>query len=226
MNQLVAIIDDEQDIAELVAVNLKKEGFRTKEFEEGKPFFVWLKKQLPDLVILDLMLPDISGLDICRELKKDPRYSGIPVIMLTAKKDEFDKILGLELGADDYVTKPFSPRELTARVKVILRRNETKTSEKAIVIGDILSLNIEKFEVCVENKKIGLTTTEFKILKLLISKPGNVFTRDQILNSLWGEDKIVIDRTVDVHVKNLRDKLGRAGKFIKNIRGIGYKLDA
>jgi two-component system phosphate regulon response regulator PhoB/two-component system alkaline phosphatase synthesis response regulator PhoP len=226
MNKLVAIVDDEEDIAELVSVNLKKEGFRTKEFEEGKSFFSWIKKQQPDLVILDLMLPDMNGLDICRELKKDPRFASIPVIMLTAKKDEFDKVLGLELGADDYVTKPFSPKELTARVKVVLRRNETRTGDKRTVIGDILTIDLEKFEVTVENRKVELTTTEFKILELLISKPGCVFTRDSILDNLWGEDKIVLDRTVDVHVKNLREKLGKAGRFIKNIRGIGYKLDA
>ncbi len=226
MSKLIAIIDDEPDIVELVAVNLKKAGFDTRGFSNLESFLSFLKKQTPDLVILDLMLPDADGLEICKYLKKKDELSSIPIIMLTAKAEETDKILGLELGADDYVTKPFSPKELVARVKVALRRQKQKEDTKKIEIGGILVVDLEKFSVMVEGEKIDLTSTEFKILQLLSSKQGWVFSRDKILDYLWGREKAVLDRTVDVHVKNLREKLGTAGQFIKNMRGIGYKLEA
>ncbi len=226
MSKLIAIIDDEPDIVELVSVNLKKAGFDTRGFSNLESFLSFLKKQTPDLVILDLMLPDADGLEICKYLKKKDELSSIPIIMLTAKAEETDKILGLELGADDYVTKPFSPKELVARVKVALRRQIQKEDTKKIEIGGILVVDLEKFSVMVEGEKIDLTSTEFKILQLLSSKQGWVFSRDKILDYLWGREKAVLDRTVDVHVKNLREKLGTAGQFIKNMRGIGYKLEA
>ena len=226
MNKLIAIIDDEPDIVELVSVNLEKAGFDTRGFSNLESFLSFLKKQTPDLVILDLMLPDADGLEICKYLKKKDELSAIPIIMLTAKAEETDKILGLELGADDYVTKPFSPKELAARVKVALRRQTQKEDTKKIEIGGILVIDLEKFAVKVKGEKIDLTSTEFKILQLLSSKQGWVFSRDKILDYLWGREKAVLDRTVDVHVKNLRDKLGAAGPFIKNMRGIGYKLEA
>ena len=226
MSKLIVIIDDEPDIVELVSVNLKKAGFDTRGFSNLESFLSFLKKQTPDLVILDLMLPDADGLEICKYLKKKDELSSIPIIMLTAKAEETDKILGLELGADDYVTKPFSPKELVARVKVALRRQIQKEDTKKIEIGGILVVDLEKFSVMVEGEKIDLTSTEFKILQLLSSKQGWVFSRDKILDYLWGREKAVLDRTVDVHVKNLREKLGTAGQFIKNMRGIGYKLEA
>ena len=226
MNKLIAIIDDEPDIVELVSVNLKKAGFDARGFSNLESFLSFLKKQTPDLVILDLMLPDADGLEICKYLKKKDELSSVPIIMLTAKAEETDKILGLELGADDYVTKPFSPKELVARVKVVLRRQIQKDDTKKIEIGGILVIDLEKFAVKVEGEKIDLTSTEFKILELLSSKQGWVFSRDKILDYLWGREKAVLDRTVDVHVKNLREKLGTAGQFIKNMRGIGYKLEA
>ena len=226
MNKLIAIIDDEPDIVELVSINLKKAGFDTRGFSNMESFLSFLNKQVPDLVILDLMLPDADGLEICKYLKKKDALSAIPIIMLTAKAEETDKVLGLELGADDYVTKPFSPRELTARVKVALRRQTRKEDTKKIEIGGILVIDLEKFAVTVKGEKIDLTSTEFKILQLLSSKQGWVFSRDKILDYLWGREKAVLDRTVDVHVKNLRDKLGTAGSFIRNMRGIGYKLEA
>ena len=226
MNKLIAIIDDEPDIVELVSINLKKAGFDTRGFSNMESFLSFLNKQVPDLVILDLMLPDADGLEICKYLKKKDALSAIPIIMLTAKAEETDKVLGLELGADDYVTKPFSPKELTARVKVALRRQTQKEDTKKIEIGGILVIDLEKFAVTVKGEKIDLTSTEFKILQLLSSKQGWVFSRDKILDYLWGREKAVLDRTVDVHVKNLRDKLDAAGPFIKNMRGIGYKLEA
>jgi len=224
MRRLIAVIDDEPDILELVSIHLKKANFNVKEFADAERFLKSLHHQIPDLVILDLMLPDADGMDICKYLKTKNEYSTIPIIMLTAKTDETDRVLGLELGADDYVTKPFSPRELVARVRAVLRRKEQKEKVKKIEIGEILSIDLQKFEVKVEDQPVDLTTTEFRILQILAERKGWVFSRSQILNSLWGEDKIVIDRTVDVHIKHLREKLGKAGRFIKNIRGIGYTL--
>jgi two-component system phosphate regulon response regulator PhoB/two-component system alkaline phosphatase synthesis response regulator PhoP len=226
MGKIIAIVDDEPDIVELVSVNLKRAGFTVHGFTTADRFFSFLKSQTPSLIILDLMLPDTDGLEICKRLKKTDEFAAIPIIMLTAKADETDKILGLELGADDYVTKPFSPKELVARVKVALRRLSTKDATQKIELGGILTLDTEKFEVKVAEEKIELTSTEFKILQVLASKPGWVFSRDKILDYLWGREKAVLDRTVDVHVKNLREKLGAAGAFIKNVRGIGYKIEA
>jgi DNA-binding response OmpR family regulator len=226
MGKVIAIVDDEPDIVELVTVNLRKAGFTPHGFATAEKFFSFLKVQTPDLVILDLMLSDADGLEICKHLKKTDELAAIPIIMLTAKAEETDKILGLELGADDYVTKPFSPKELVARVKVALRRLTQKEITQKIELGGILTIDTEKFEVKVAGEKIEVTSTEFKILQVLASRPERVFSRDKILDYLWGSEKAVLDRTVDVHVKNLREKLGAAGQFIKNVRGIGYKIEA
>jgi DNA-binding response OmpR family regulator len=225
MNELIAVVDDEEDICGLVSVNLKKSGFAVKEFGDGKSLLRFLKKQKPALIILDVMLPDMDGFEICKQIKKDSDYSSIPVIMLTAKADESDKIVGLEIGADDYVTKPFSVKELAARVKAVLRRNEEKASGKTVEAAGGLKIFPENFTVEVDGKKIELTTTEFKLLHLLASNPGKVYSRDRLLDVLWGDEKIVVDRTIDVHVRHLREKLGKAGEHIKNIRSIGYKLE-
>ena len=224
MNELIAVIDDEPDILELVSLHLNRSGFRVEGFLNAESFFKSLSSKTPDLIILDLMLPDSDGIEICKYLKSNQDFRAIPIIMLTARATETDKVLGLELGADDYVTKPFSPRELVARVKAVLRRKTQDTSKK-IKIGDILLIDLNKYEVFVEDKKIDLTPTEFRILKVLASKKGWVFTRNQILDHLWGHDKAVLDRTIDVHIKNLREKLGKAKKYIKSVRGIGYKIE-
>ena len=225
MNKLIAIVDDEPDILELVSINLKKASYRVKGFLDSESFFRSLAIETPDLIILDLMLPDMDGFDVCKSLKGQDKYTSIPIIMLTARAEETEKVLGLELGADDYVTKPFSPRELVARVRAVLRRNIPKEETKRIKIGDMLVLDTEKYEVELEGERIELTSTEFKILQLLSTKKGWVFSRDKILQHLWGDDKMVLDRTVDVHIKHLREKLGKASIFIKNIRGVGYKLE-
>jgi len=225
MNQLIAIVEDEPDIVELVALHLKRGGFGIEGFQDADTFLNFLKRKIPDLIILDLMLPDADGLEICKYLKKKNEFFSIPIIMLTAKSDETDKVLGLELGADDYVTKPFSPKELVARVKAVLRRKGQKEESNVIEIGGMLLIDMEKYEVRVEGKRIELTSTEFKILTLLSSKKGWVFTRERILDHLWGDEKAVLDRTVDVHINNLRGKLGKAKHLIKNVRGIGYKLE-
>ena len=225
--KLIAVVDDEEDILELVSHHLKREGFRVKEFQNGRDFLLYVESSLiPDLVILDIMLPATDGLDICRSLRSKSRTHSIPIIMLTAKASEADVVVGLELGADDYIVKPFSPRELIARIKSILRRANKETDRKTIRIGP-LQINTEKFEVSVDGKRVELTTTEFKILEVLAEGQGRVFTRDQLLKKkrLWGDDKLVYDRTIDVHIKNIREKLGKAGSMIKTIRSIGYKLE-
>lgn len=226
MNELIAIVDDEPDILNLVALNLIKAGFETEKFELADELHKFLQKKIPDLIVLDLMLPDADGFDVCRQLKKDDQFADIPIIMLTAKGDETDRVLGLEFGADDYVVKPFSSRELVARVKAVLRRGKVKAEEKKIIeIGGVLQIDLIKFKVMVNNEEVEVTPTEFKILSLLTSRPGWVYTRNQILDHLWGNDKIVVDRTVDVHIRNLREKLGEAGRFIRNVRGVGYKME-
>jgi DNA-binding response OmpR family regulator len=225
--KVIFVVEDEPDILDLIDIHLTKAGYDVQKFPEAAPMLKQLHQQLPDLIVLDLMLPDHDGVDVCKALKKNPQYTEIPIIMVTAKTEEFDVVLGLELGADDYIKKPFSPRELVARVKVILRRYKHATSapSKKLVLGDLLSIDPEKFEVLVKNEKVHLTSTEFLILKILAEKQGWVFSREKILDLLWGDEKDVFDRTVDVHIKNLRDKLGTAGKLIKNIRGVGYKLE-
>jgi DNA-binding response OmpR family regulator len=224
MSMLITALDDEPDILRLVTLHLEKAGFPVEGYTDARGFMQSLHKNRPDLVILDLMLPDADGFAICRSLKNDPRFSAIPIIMLTARGLETDKVAGLELGADDYITKPFSPREFLARVRAVLRRSghEEKT---AITIKDSLVIDPERFEVKAGDEPITLTRAEFKILHLLASNRGKVFSREKILDHLWGNEKSVLDRTVDVHVKNLRDKLRGYGKLICNIRGVGYKLE-
>ena len=221
----ILIVDDEPDIVELVKINLEKNGFDVISSYTGREIFDLFKKFSIDLVILDLMLPDIDGLEICKILKSENETKNIPIIMLTAKDTEIDKVLGLELGADDYITKPFSPRELVARVRAVLRRTRKPSDESILKFDNILKIDLKKFEVFVNGKKINLTTTEFKLLKALAIRRGEVLSRNELLDYIWGSEKIVIDRTIDVHIKHLREKLGKVGKFIKNVRGVGYKLD-
>lgn len=224
MNRAIAIVDDEPDIVELIAHHLKKEGFKVKGFYNGGDLLSHLKTASLDLIILDLMLPDIDGLEICRMLKRDEKTAFIPIIMLTAKGTETDKVVGLELGADDYVVKPFSHRELIARVKTVLRRTSPKERVNTIKIGDLV-IDPMRFEVRVKGRMVDLTPTEFRILEILTGNKGKVFNRERLLEKLWGDEKIVVDRTIDVHIKRLREKLGKTGKLIKTIRGIGYKVE-
>ncbi len=222
----IVIVEDEPDIVELMTIHLEKAGFAVKSFSGGAGFLRFIEKTEPALVVLDLMLPDIDGLEICKTLRRHETLAAVPIIMVTAKGEEMDKVLGLELGADDYMAKPFSPKELVARVKALLRRHGLLTQEpRKIEIGGILTLDLTKYEVTLSGSRIELTSTEFKILELLSSKKGWVFSRDKILNYLWGDEKAVVDRTVDVHIRHLREKLGDAAQFIKNIRGVGYKLE-
>ncbi len=221
----IAVVDDETDILELVSIHLKKSGFDVSSYESATSFMEKLKVNPPSLVVLDLMLPDINGIEVCKKLRSDKQHNEMGIIMLTAKSSEVEKILGLELGADDYITKPFSPHELVARVKAVLRRREHPVENNVIRITKDLIIDLNRHEIRLDNKTVNLTSTEFKILSLLARKPGWVYSREQILNHLWNNEKYVIDRTIDVHVKHLREKLGESGSLLKNVRGVGYKLD-
>jgi DNA-binding response OmpR family regulator len=224
MPPVIAALDDEADILELLRVSLQKSGYRFEGFQEADALYRYLAREKPSLILLDLMLPDTDGLEVCRQLRRSDELAQIPIIMLTARGDESDKVVGLELGADDYLTKPFSVKELVARIHAVLRRPRGGEAARRIVVGTIV-IDLDKFEVTAEGEKVELTTTEFKILQLLASRRGRVLTRDQILDFLWGTEKAVVDRTVDVHIRNLREKLGAAASLIKNIRGVGYKLE-
>jgi DNA-binding response OmpR family regulator len=221
-------VDDEADILELIAIHAQKAGFHIKTFNRAEPLLKALIGEIPDLIILDLMLPDLDGLEICKRLKKDERTAAIPILILTAKGEETDVVLGLELGADDYMVKPFSPKELVARVHAILRRLKVTSAEAGGKwrIGDILEIDDRQHVVRVSGHTIEMTATEFAILKVLARNPGWVFSREKLLDRIWGEDKASLDRTIDVHVKNLRDKLGGAGRMIKSVRGVGYKMES
>ncbi len=221
---LIAVVDDEPDILELVAMHLQKAGFAVATLPDANQLYRLLEHKTPSLIILDLMLPDVDGIDVCRLLRQNPRWSAIPIIMLTARTEETDRVLGLEIGADDYITKPFSPRELVARVRTVLRRQERQAEAEIVTIGGVITIDPKRHEVTVAGKKINVSTTEFRILLILAQRPGWVFTRNQILNELWGEEKAVLDRTIDVHIRNLRLKLGKAGSLIVNVRGVGYKI--
>ncbi|HDP24637.1 MAG TPA: response regulator transcription factor [Deltaproteobacteria bacterium] len=221
---MIAVIDDEPDILSLVSLHLKRSSFSVETFPDAHSFLAFLQRKTPDLIILDLMLPDENGFEVCRRLKSDANLSSIPIIMLTAKTQEEDTVTGLEIGADDYMTKPFSPRELVARVKALLRRT-APSAQGTITLRNGLVIDPESFQVRLNENTIELTLVEFRILHLLASKQNKVFTREVILDHLWGNEKAVLDRTVDVHIKNVRDKLGPAGDCIKNVRGVGYKVE-
>ncbi|HOZ48959.1 MAG TPA: response regulator transcription factor [Candidatus Hydrogenedentes bacterium] len=221
----ILIVEDDEDILELVAYNLEKEGYSTRKATTGEKALSSVRENTPGLILLDLMLPELDGLEVCRRLKRDDRTEPIPIIMLTAKGEEADMVTGLELGADDYVTKPFSPRVLLARVKAVLRRREAGAvgAEEVIRVGG-LCIHPGRREVTLDGQSIDLTFTEFGVLHVLARRPGWVFTRYQIVDAIRGEHYIVTDRAVDVQVVGLRKKLGKAGSCIKTVRGVGYKF--
>jgi DNA-binding response OmpR family regulator len=224
---LIAIVDDDPDILELLTVHLKKTGMKVRSFPDVEPFYRFLQQGTADLIILDLMLPGADGIEVCKSLRKEEKFSSVPVIMLTARADEVDRVLGLEIGADDYIIKPFSPKELVARVKAVLRRSRPQGQKlQKVEIGGLLTIDLQRHEVAVGGTKVDVTAVEFRILQFLASRTGWVFSRDSILDHLWGHEKIVSDRTVDVHVRHLREKLGDASSLLKNVRGVGYKLEA
>lgn len=221
----ILIVDDEEDILELVRFNLSKEGYQVICAATGEKAVEIARSELPDLVVLDLMLPGMDGLEVAKFLKNDPETQNIPIIMLTAKGEESDVVTGLELGADDYVTKPFSPRILMARVKAALRRKVAEPPDGSEVVKiHNLVIHPGRREVRVGNKPVDLTFTEFEILSYLVRRPGWVFTRFQIVDAVRGADYFVTDRSVDVQIVGLRKKLGPGGKFIETVRGVGYRF--
>jgi phosphate regulon transcriptional regulator PhoB len=227
VRQRVVIIEDEKDIVDLIRYNFRKEGFEVESFLRGKEGLEYLRRKPADLVLLDILLPDLDGVEICKRLRADDRLKSIPVIFLTAKGEEIDRVVGLEIGADDYVVKPFSPRELIARVKAVLRR-QTRAAEKseAIEAGGF-RLDSRTHEVRVGSRPVELSTLEFKLLHFLASNPRRIFSRDRLLDEVWGRDRFVTPRTVDVHIRRLREKIeAQASKprYLQTVRGAGYRF--
>ena len=220
----ILIIDDEKDLIEMVRYNLDKDGYDVISATDGQTGLEIAQRHKLDLIVLDVMMPNMDGLEVCRRLRSDPRTGRIPLIMLTARATEADRIVGLELGADDYVTKPFSPRELVARVKAILRRTATQGEPESLIRHGDLQIDVTRHEVTFGGKSVSLTATEFRILQFLASKPGRVLSRDDIIDAALGRDANVFDRTIDVHITAIRRKLGRGADQIETIRGFGYKF--
>ena len=222
----IVVIEDVSDILEVIQYNLVREGYTVLASEDGQEGLELIRKESPDIVLLDLMLPGLDGLEVCRRLKTDPVTKSIPVIMVTAKGEESDVVLGLGLGADDYVTKPFSPKELVARVKAVLRRGPLKEEVGAgerIRRGGLV-IDAARHEVLVDGAAVSFTATELRLLHFLASHPGRVFTRDHLLSRVIGEDAVVIDRNIDVHVRAVRKKLGPYRDWIETVRGVGYRF--
>ncbi|NPU84534.1 MAG: response regulator [Syntrophaceae bacterium] len=228
MASRILVADDEKDIVELIAFNLAKEGFDVIKAYDGEAALELARSGNPDLLLLDLMLPGIPGLDLCRMLRRDLRTTSLPIIMVTARGDEVDRVLGLEMGADDYVTKPFSVRELVARVRAVLRRRmEQKTPPEEIIDGGPIRINLSTCEVSVGDRRVELSAKELRLLAFLARRPGRVYTRDQILEQVWGDEVYVEPRTVDVHIKRLRARVEEnpeKPRLIQTVRGIGYRL--
>lgn len=229
MRNIILVIEDEPDINKTISYNLLTEGFEPISAYNLLEADDWIQNNSPDLILLDLMLPDGSGLDFCKRIKSKDKFNNIPIIILTAKDDEVDKVVGFELGADDYVTKPFSVRELILRIKAILKRktisshSENVDSNESKDFGK-LKIDADSHEVFIDNNEIILTALEFKLLKHLVDRRGRVQTRDQLLSDVWGYSAQITTRTVDTHVKRLREKLGIMGKHVETIRGVGYRF--
>ncbi len=225
-NDRILVVDDEEDLAELVRYNLTKEGFQVTCVGSGELALGEARSQVPDLIVLDLLLPKVDGLDVCKQLKSDPKTQHIPIVMLTAKSEEVDMVTGLECGADDYITKPFSPRVLLARIRSVLRRRSKAAADddpEALRIANLL-IHPGRHEVLVNGTAIDLTFTEFRLLHFLARKPGWAFSRSQIVDAVKGEDYPVTERSVDVQVVGLRKKLGSMGTCIETVRGVGYRF--
>ena len=222
-HEKILIVEDDPDISEMIAYNLGREGFSIESTGNGEDAVARAQKGNPAIIILDIMLPGMDGMEVCRTLKEAPGTRHIPIIMLSAKSQETDKVVGLELGADDYVTKPFSPRELIARIRAVLRRAKPREAAQVVRAG-IVEIDSLRHRVSVSGKEITLTTTEFKLIEYLAQRPGEAVTRQQILDSVFGYHSDVYDRTVDTHIKTLRKKLGHAKGCIETLRGVGYRF--
>ena len=226
MASKILIVEDEPDIVELLVYNLDQAGFKTGAVFNGADALDRVKIEPPDLVLLDLLLPEVDGLEVCRTLKRDPETANIPIIMLTAKGEAIDRIVGLELGADDYITKPFSPREVMLRIRAVLRRapNVPRNKPANQIQIDDLKIDLNRHQVLSDGSVIDLTATEFKILSLFAHSPGRVFTRSILMDAVWGQEYYGIERTMDTHVSRLRRKLGQFGERIETVHGVGYRL--
>ncbi len=227
MRQEILVVEDEPDIRGLVVLHLEREGFRCRTAANGPDAVREAKARRPDLIVLDLMLPGLDGLEVCRRLRGDPETAGVPIIMLTAKADEVDRVVGLELGADDYVAKPFSPKELVARARAVLRRARPAAAPRVLSAGP-LALDPERHRVTLDGAEVMLTPKEFDLLQALLESAGRVLSREHLLNRVWGYARAdeIESRTVDVHVRRLRVKLGDAGNRIATVKSVGYRFEA
>jgi len=223
MRQTILVVDDEPDIVEIIQYNLEKSGFDVIVAADGPAALEKARDETPDLIVLDLMLPGLEGTDVCRILKQDERTRSIPILMLTAKSEEIDRIIGLELGADDYVVKPFSPREIALRIRNILRRRSAPEAPGPVRAGPLV-IDVEGHHVSVSGSTVSLTATEFKLLAILFQRRGRVQTREELLDVVWGYDYMGYGRTVDAHIKRLREKLGEAAGMVETVRGVGYRF--
>ncbi len=220
----ILVVDDEPDALELIEFNLKGAGLEVITAADGEEALRKARSVIPDLILLDLMLPEVDGTEVCKILRRDSATSAIPIIMVTAKASEFDRVLGLELGADDYVTKPFSPRELVLRVRNLLKRRDSEEDKSDhFTIGDLV-IDVPRHSVAVQGRPIDLTATEFKLLIVLAQRRGRVQSREQLLRDVWNYDSLIDTRTVDTHMRRLREKLGRASRFLDTVRGVGYRF--
>ena len=225
MSRRILVIDDEPDIVELVRFGLRQEGFSVDTAMTARAGLRQLEESPPDLVVLDLMLPDLSGTEVCRRIRSRPETADLPVVMLTARAEELDRVVGFEVGADDYVTKPFSSRELALRVKAVLRRAASEPSGERPLSHGSLEVDRERHRCRVAGRNVDLTAKEFGLLAALMNRPGRVLSREKLLDELWGSDVSVTHRTVDTHMKRLREKLGEAGGYIHTVRGVGYRFE-
>jgi DNA-binding response OmpR family regulator len=224
LKERVLVIDDEPDMLELIEVNLTRGGFEVLSASNGKDGLEMARQTVPELIVLDVMLPELGGLEVCKSLRRDSATADIPILMLTARATEIDRVLGLELGADDYVTKPFSTRELVLRVKNLLRRKTNKvTDDSQIQVGG-LSIDRARHRICFKGRPLDLTLTEFKLVTVLAERRGRVQSRDQLLKDVWGYNSAIDTRTVDTHMRRLRHKLGGAARYLDTVRGVGYRF--
>jgi len=226
MSKRILIVEDEQDLVRLLKYNLDKEGFRVNAISDGSLVMAEMRREEPDLLVLDLMLPGMDGLEICRQVRRHDRYSSIPILMLTARSDEADRVVGLEIGADDYVTKPFSMRELIARVRALLRRREPLAQRNSVQRGN-LTIDPSAHAVSVAGRQVELSALEFRLLHHLASHPGLVFSRDQLLDRVWGNDRSVTPRSVDVYIRRVREKIEEEPQkpaYLQTVHGVGYRF--
>ncbi|HAM73494.1 MAG TPA: DNA-binding response regulator [Verrucomicrobiales bacterium] len=220
----ILIVDDEPDVIELLEFNLRQAGYDVTSAEDGAAGLKKAREIAPDLIVLDLMLPEMDGTEVCKQLRREPTTARTPIVMLTAKAAEIDRVLGLELGADDYVTKPFSPRELVLRVRGLLRRGQPADEAEQVIHAGDLAVDVPRHQVTVKGKRIDLTATEFKLITTLAQRRGRVQSREQLLQDVWEYDSLIDTRTVDTHMRRLREKLGSAARYLDTVRGVGYRF--